>query len=597
MRRTYILGLFLLLSLSLFVPRQPTTQAQRVDITNHRETMLQLVEDFIYASDFGSIDTTTFDLVANSGDLLYLAPLIDIAYFTRSFLFAELNTPIFYALETLGEQDFDTNWRTWFEWAGANNLPLPPGYDEFKGELYSRLIDDRFAQFFPAGVMDSANVNLVEVVWGGVQVDGIPALVNPRQITPEEALAEGEDNRQFCRERDCAYPASDELVFGVSINGDNRAYPLRILNWHEMFNDIIGQTPLYDAPNGQVICNFRAPANLTANARQGDTWVQINGLSAGCPTQGWATADAIEWTNADWETVSVQLPDIGADEQALSLTESIAGHVRGTPVMLAYCTLCGGGVLYNPVIENLVVDGQALGRTHLEFSSTGMLMRSNKLMYDRLTNTVWNAITGETAFGPLAAGDITLERLPVVVTDWGTWLLEHPDTSVLSLETGYTRDYTNGAAYAEYFNDPNFIMFPVWQQDTSQQENKEVVFTLVLDDTPKAYPLATIIPEAVVNDTLGGVEVVIIARENPEREFSEPGGASVRAYERGNHTFTLGANYRELIDENGALWRVTEENIVSTNGETLPRIAGHLAFWFGWYGFYPNTLVYERANN
>ena len=36
----------------------------------------------------------------------------------------------------------------------------------------------------------------------------------------------------------------DELVVGLSINGEHRAYPLRIINAHEMANDVLGGEPI-----------------------------------------------------------------------------------------------------------------------------------------------------------------------------------------------------------------------------------------------------------------------------------------------------------------------------------------------------------------
>ena len=67
-----------------------------------------------------------------------------------------------------------------------------------------------------------------EIVWGGVRVDGIPALDNPKMVTPGQA----------------DYLVPGERVFGVSINGDTRAYPARFLDWHEMLNDVIGGEPV-----------------------------------------------------------------------------------------------------------------------------------------------------------------------------------------------------------------------------------------------------------------------------------------------------------------------------------------------------------------
>jgi len=456
-------------------------------------------------------------------------------------------------------------------------------------------VDPEFTRFFPAGVGETATINLVEPVWGGVVVDGIPSLVNAKQISPNEAVTEGYQLVDFCRDSDCSYPADDELVFGVSIDGDSRAYPLRLLNWHEMFNDVIGHAPLFDAPDGEQVCNFRAPTPFSALGKSGADWVFIEGDSAGCPRDGWIQTEHIEWANnSDWDTVQAELPDLDASDEPLA--NGIEGRVKGKPVMLAYCTLCGAGVLYDSTIPDLSytdLNGELIemGDTVLEFSSSGLLMRSNKLMYDRNTDTVWNAITGEPAFGVLTTSNIVLDVLPVVVTDWTSWVEQHPDTSVLSLDTGFRRNYTNGVAYTDYFNSTD-LMFPSWQQDTSIAENKEMVFALRLNGVNKAYPLETIIPERVINDTVGTTDIVIIADASPDRDFFEPGGAAVRAFERNDYIFTAGDDEMTLISDDDRTWQLTEEALIADDGETLDRIGGHLAFWFGWFGFYPDTLVY-----
>ncbi|MEL6527310.1 MAG: DUF3179 domain-containing (seleno)protein, partial [Chloroflexota bacterium] len=213
----------------------------------------------------------------------------------------------------------------------------------------------------------------------------------------------------------------------------------------------------------------------------------------------------------------------------------------------------------------------------------------------RNTDTVWNAFTGIPAFGPLADSGIELPLLPVVVTTWSSWLEQHPDTSVLSLATGYNRDYSNGAAYGSYFNNPDFVMFPVWQQNETPAENKDMIFGLNLANNPVAYPLVTLIEEAVTNDTIDDTSVVIIAEATPERDFFEPGGAEVRAYNSEGVIFSAGDSPLEVIDDEGTVWQVTEEALVAPDGRTLDRLSGHLAFWFGWYGFYPETRVYGQA--
>jgi len=90
------------------------------------------------------------------------------------------------------------------------------------------------------------------------------------------------------------------------------------------------------------------------------------------------------------------------------------------------------------------------GTVH-ELGTSGFLYRSNKLMYDRATQSLWSTLRGEPVIGPLVGQGIRLARGSVVTTTWGEWRRRHPHTSVLSIDTGHTRDYAEGAAYRDYF--------------------------------------------------------------------------------------------------------------------------------------------------
>ena len=118
-----------------------------------------------------------------------------------------------------------TSWGWWIEWLGRNPQVNPPkGYDGWKGELFSTL-DAGLGSFLYEGV--KTEIRVAEIVWGGVGKDGIPDLRYPPVIPADEAW----------------YMRPADRVFGVSINGQNRAYPLRILNAHEMANDVVGGVP------------------------------------------------------------------------------------------------------------------------------------------------------------------------------------------------------------------------------------------------------------------------------------------------------------------------------------------------------------------
>jgi hypothetical protein len=204
-------------------------------------------------------------------------------------------------------------------------------------------------------------------------------------------------------------------------------------------------------------------------------------------------------------------------------------------------------------------------------------------MYDRQTDTLWHQLWGTPAFGRLVGSGIELERLPVTLTTWESWYAEHPETKVMAFETGFVRDYSVGAAYAEYFASPE-TMFPVWRR-SELLPAKSWVFTQLIGGQPKAYPLELLAKELVVNDSLAGQALVVI---------HDNGGHGARAYDRANHIFTSASTETTaaLLDETGRRWQVTEEALVNGQGEKLARLPGHMAYWFGWYSFYPRTEIY-----
>jgi uncharacterized protein DUF3179 len=366
-------------------------------------------------------------------------------------------------VELTGHRDAKT-WFDWMLWQEAHPEIVPhPSFARIKTEIMSK-IDPGFSRFLP--LSDDARIRLEEVAWGGVGVEGIPALNEPELIGADAA----------------DYLIPGELVFGVEINGDARAYPLRIMDWHEMLNDTVG----------------------------------------------------------------------------------------GVPVSLAYCTLCGSGILFDGRVE-----GYGLP---FRFATSGLLYRSNKLMFDKQTDSLWNQFTGQPVSGRLAASGIELTVLPLVITSWRDWKARHPKTKVLSLETGHVRDYTPGAPYSRYFDSPD-LMFPALAKD-DKRAIKDFVFGVRTTGGAKAWPIADFADKPVINDAVGFADVVIIGNSITR---------SARAYRRDGREFAAGKSADELISGT-EIWRITETALIGPDGEKLPRMAGHVAYWFAWSSFIGSEL-------
>jgi hypothetical protein len=365
------------------------------------------------------------------------------------------------ALSKLAGQKI-THWHEAYDFQELNPQIKPhESYHAIKMKLLGNT-DKKFLDFFAGnfGKPDNMKIRLEEITWGGVLVDGITSLDNPKMIAANDAN----------------YLLDDDLVFGVEINGDIRAYPLRIMGWHEMFNDTIG----------------------------------------------------------------------------------------GVPVALAYCTLCGAGILFETQVE---------GRdTPLVFGSSGLLYRSNKLMFDRETKSLWNQFTGEPVVGPLVQTDIKLKIRPNTITTWADWKAKHPNTKVLSLETGYARNYGSGVTYQAYFASPD-LMFPAVVGDEKLVKRKDYIFGIRDVGAAKAWPIKAFVSQPVINDRVGLKNVVLIGDANTR---------TVRAYER-DQGETFAQSEQGVLISKTSDWVLNEDFLVSKDGKNKrSRVPGHVAFWFAW---------------
>ena len=222
---------------------------------------------------------------------------------------------------------------------------------------------------------------------------------------------------------------------------------------------------------------------------------------------------------------------------------------------------------------------------------------------------MWSNLTGKPVIGPHVEEAIELDVLPLVVTTWEAWRREHPDTTVLSLDTGYERDYRPGQPYGAYFSSPN-TMFPVGPRD-DRLPAKAWVFGMRVDDHAVAFELEALREFGVLNTAVGSEQVVLVMGE----------ARAVRAYARDNRIFSAleaifmaGRQTQEererlaegkavrrrdsrlsfIIADDGSLWRVTDLALIEEAGPgRLRRLPGHLAYWFGWYAFFPDTNLWQ----
>lgn len=430
---------------------------------------LVLFSGVAYANDLKEIERMSWQMFSLQGDakrepidgLLSTQDKSLIPTFVLAMRWTGSNIYVAEALSKLAGKKI-THWHEAYDFQELNPHIRPhETYNAVKMKLLGNT-DKKFLDFFEGdfGKPENMKIRLEEVTWGGVLVDGITSLDNPKMIKASDA----------------DYLLEDDLVFGVQINGDIRAYPLRIMGWHEMFNDTIG----------------------------------------------------------------------------------------GVPVALAYCTLCGAGILFETQVEGR--------KKPFVFGSSGLLYRSNKLMFDRETKSLWNQFTGKPVVGKLVDSGIGLNIRPNTITTWADWKTRHPDTKVLSLETGYVRNYGSGVTYQAYFASPD-LMFPAVVGDESKAKRKDYVFGIRDVGAAKAWPIKAFDNKSVINDRVGLKDVVLIGDAKTR---------TVRAYERKDGE-TFSKPIKGPLATQNSQWLIEEDFLVSADKkQKRARVAGHVAFWFAW---------------
>ena len=132
--------------------------------------------------------------------------------------------------------------------------------------------------------------------------------------------------------------------------------------------------------------------------------------------------------------------------------------------------------------------------------------------------------------------------------------------------------------------------FPVWQKSDRLPEKPEVLGLIVNGDA-RAYPTEILQRQPVLNDSLGGRDLVVIT----------PGdGAGSRVFQRDGQEFATvrpsgdGAIKATVVDHAGTEWRIEEDALVQVADPTqrLVRLPSHVSYWFGWYAFHTSTSVY-----
>ena len=405
--------------------------------TNLQAALGRVVADNIDQANWDPTDTEALDAIALSGDPRLTWPLTDMLRFTWRGEFNAALTRT--ALSLIGKENQAILHRSdIINHLIAWDIPAFPDYLEHKRAV--------FTNYVPGWerIFDEGDIDWHLVSWGGVNIDDrpydttdeicncIPAVDNPTVSSAQEAV----------------WLNDDDIIFGITINGESRAYPRRIMEVREMVNDTLG------------------------------------------------------------------------------------GRDLGIP----YCSLCGAAQAY---FTDALPDG--IERPILRTS--GLLIRSNKVMFDVNTFSVFDTFLGKAVTGPLAEQQLELKQATVITTDWGTWRAAHPETTVLVEALALGRDFD-----LRNTRDANGPIFPVGDVDPRLPVHEDVVGVITASGTPVAFQRS---------------KAFVALQSGREIAFE---------------------NVQLVLDAGGL-------RAVDVNGSDL---GSHQAFWFAWSQFHPQTVLWSE---
>lgn len=329
------------------------------------------------------------------------------------------------------------------------------------------------------------SVSYDEIRSGGPPPDGIPPIDNPQFESVESTSTWLEDQSP---------------VIALEINGDARAYPLAILIWHEIANDVVGDVP----------------------------------------------------------------------------------------VAVTFCPLCNSSIVFD----------RRVGVDTLRLGVSGNLRNSDMVMWDDLTQSWWQQLTGEGIVGVYTGTQLTFISSQVV--GFSDFAAEYPDGLVLSRITGKDRPYGENP-YVGYDSSERPFLYE-GDFDDRLLPTEHVLAGLV-GGTAVAYPFSVLAQKGVINDMVGDEEVVafwqdgtVSAMDNQVIDESRVIGSAAlysRVLEGQVLTFQLGEDGKIYDDQTSSTWnvfgRAVEGELV---GNQLRREIAGPHFWFAWVAFRPDTALY-----
>ncbi len=303
-------------------------------------------------------------------------------------------------------------------------------------------------------------------------------------------------------------------------------------------------------------------------------------------------AQAQTWMSDKAPVIVVEIDGIArAYPQAILIWHEIVNdEVGGVPVAVTFCPLCNSSIVFD----------RRVGDAVLSFGVSGLLRKSDMVMYDRQTDSWWQQFVGAGIVGEYT--DILLDIVPSQVVGFAQFAQKYPDGEVLSRDTGLGRNYGQNP-YVNYDQTQRPFLF----REPLDERLAPVAHVLagVIDGVAIAYPFEALQTDGIINDVINETPVVAFwqsgtasALDKSDINTSRDIGTAALyspVVDGQTLTFYVGENGTIMDEETASTWDVFGTAIEGELTDTqLERLVAAPHFWFAWAAFQPQTLIFGQ---
>ena len=252
--------------------------------------------------------------------------------------------------------------------------------------------------------------------------------------------------------------------------------------------------------------------------------------------------------------------------------EIVNDNIDNVSLAITYCPLTGTGIGWNRFVDGI----------ETTFGVSGLLYQTNLIPFDRATKSNWSQILGESVNGSLAGKDA--ELITLVETDWKTWKSMFPNTTVMGLETGFSRTYGT-YPYSDYKTNNSLFFFPTPKD--SRLPSKDRVHAIIIGGFAKAYQFSDFDTTPIIKDTFRDRNYLLVGNANFIASFELDATQNALEFE---YIFD-GTSEAVFQDNQGTQYNIFGESI--SGGEQLELSESFMGYWFSIPAFYTTEVFGE----